>query len=57
MNSQEVGGVIRAIVTAVVCYAAGKGIIPADTDTAAIVAAITTIGVAVWSVVSKKPKE
>ena len=55
MTKEEFGGVIRAVATAVVGFAAGKGWLPVGADGAAIAAAVTTVAVAVWSVLSKKP--
>ena len=54
MNTDEFGGVVRAVATAAVGYAAGKGLIPVGADTAAIVTAIVTVAVACWSVLNKR---
>lgn len=53
MTSQEIGGVIRTIAAAVLGYFAGKGLIDGDTATA-LAGAVATIGVAVWSVLTKR---
>jgi hypothetical protein len=54
MNQDQVGGIIRALLAAVAGYAAGKGLISSDMANE-LVGAGVTIGVAVWSVLSKKP--
>jgi len=54
MNSDQVGGIIRAILAAVAGYVAGKGLITAGVADQ-LVGAGVTIGVAVWSVLAKKP--
>jgi hypothetical protein len=54
MTSDQVGGVIRAILAAIAGYAAGKGLINAGMADQ-LVGAGVTIGVAIWSVFSKKP--
>jgi hypothetical protein len=53
MNSTEIGGIVRTVVTALVAYLAGKDVI--DNETAATIgAAVSTIAVSVWSVWSKR---
>jgi energy-converting hydrogenase Eha subunit B len=53
INSAEFAGIVRAVVPALMAYLAGKNVI--DNETAATIgAAITTIIVAVWSVLSKR---
>jgi energy-converting hydrogenase Eha subunit B len=53
MNSTEIGGIVRTLVTALVAYLAGKNVI--DNETAATIGgAISTLVVAVWSVASKR---
>jgi hypothetical protein len=47
-----IAGVLRAVVTAGVGYAAAKGYLGGD-QAGALVAALTTIGVAGWSVAQK----
>lgn len=54
MNGDQIGGIIRAIISALGGYFVGKGI----TDTATVTAvagAGATIAAAVWSVLAKKP--
>lgn len=55
MTSDQIGGVVRAILTALVAYLAGKGIIPEGAG-ADLIAAATTILVAIWSIWSNRPK-
>lgn len=55
MNSDQIGGIFRAILTAVTGYLAGKGIIGSDLA-GAIVTAGVTLSVAVWSSFTNKPK-
>ena len=53
MNSMEIGGIVRTLVTALVAYLAGKNVI--DNETAATIGgAISTLVVAAWSVASKR---
>lgn len=54
MNAEQVGGVVRAIVSAIGGYFVGKGIIDASTATS-VAGAFATIVVAIWSVMVKKP--
>ncbi len=54
MNSEQIGGIVRALVSAVGGYFVGKGIVDASTVTS-VAGAVATIVVAVWSVVAKKP--
>lgn len=54
MTQDQVGGVIRAILAALAGYAAGKGLISSDMASE-LVGAGVTVGVAIWSVLSKKP--
>lgn len=56
MTSDQIGGIVRAIVTAAVGYAAGKGLIGAD-QVAGIVTAVVTIAVAIWSWHTNKPEK
>lgn len=53
MTGEQVGGVVRAIVSALGGYFVGKGLVDASTVTS-ISGAAATIVVAVWSVWSKK---
>jgi hypothetical protein len=52
MSAEQIGGVVRTIAAAVFGWVAGQGYIDADTATA-LAGAAATIGVAVWSVISK----
>lgn len=54
MNGEQIGGVVRAIISALGGYFVGKGITDAATVTA-VAGAFATIAAAVWSVVVKKP--
>ncbi len=54
MNGDQVGGIVRAVMSAIGGYFVGKGLIDASTMTT-IAGAIATLSVAVWSVASKKP--
>ena len=49
MNSDMVGGIIRAIGPAVVAFLVGKGVIPSG-DYSAVFAGLTALGAALWSV-------
>ena len=53
MNKEQVFGVVRTLAAAGFGYLAGKGIIDGETATA-LAGAVATIGVAVWSVLTKK---
>jgi len=55
MTTDQITGVVRALLTALVAYLAGKGIIP-SADGADLIAAATTIIVAVWSIWTNRPK-
>jgi hypothetical protein len=53
MKTEEIGGIVRAIVSALGGYLVGKGLI--DNETAMTLGgAIVPLVVAVWSVVSKR---
>ena len=54
MNGEQIGSIIRAVLSAVGGYFVGKGIIDASTMTA-IVGALATLGVAIWGVFTKTP--
>jgi hypothetical protein len=54
MNKDQVFGVVRTLAAAGFGYLAGKGLIDGATAEA-LAGAIATIGVAIWSVVSKQP--
>lgn len=53
MNAETIGGVVRALVSAVGGYLVGKGTIDSETAVA-ITGAAVTIATAIWSVWSKK---
>jgi hypothetical protein len=53
MKSDEIGGVVRALISALGGYLVGKGLIDSATATT-IGGAAATIIVAVWSVVVKR---
>jgi chitinase len=53
MNKDQVFGIVRTIAAAAFGYVAGKGLIDGATAEA-LAGAVATIGVAVWSVTSKK---
>lgn len=53
MTSDQIGGIIRAIVAAVGGYFVGKGITDAATVTA-IGGAIATLAMGIWSIYSNK---
>lgn len=53
MTSEQIGGIVRAIVAAIGGYFVGKGLIDQATATA-IAGAAVTVATAVWSVWSKK---
>ena len=53
ITTEQVGGIVRAIVAAAGGYFVGQGLIDAETMLT-VGGAITTIVVAVWSIYSKK---
>jgi len=53
MTSDQIAGVVRALVSAAGGYFVGRGVVDADT-VAALGGAFATIATAVWSVWSKK---
>jgi hypothetical protein len=53
MNSEQVSGIARALISAVGGYFVGRGLVDADT-VVAVGGAVATIITAVWSVMSKK---
>lgn len=53
MNKDQIGGVVRAGLTALAGYMVGKGIIPADLVNDAVAAGLAIFTV-VWSLVSNK---
>lgn len=53
MNKDQLFGIVRTLAAAGFGFLAGKGVIDGATAEA-LAGAVATIGVAVWSVVSKK---
>ena len=53
MNADQIGGIVRAIGSAIGGYLVGKGIIDEATVTA-IVGAVVTVATAVWSMWTNK---
>lgn len=56
MNRDQIFGIVRTVAAAAFGFLAGKGYID-GASTEALAGAVATIGVAVWSVLSKKPTE
>ncbi len=54
MNADQVWGVIRTILAAIGGWVAAKGYVD-DATIQAVLGAVGTIFIAVWSVVAKKP--
>lgn len=54
MNKDQIFGIVRTVAAAAFGYLAGKGIID-GASVEALAGAVATIGVAVWSVASKRP--
>jgi hypothetical protein len=54
MNKDQLFGIVRTLAAAGFGYLAGKGLIDGATAEA-LAGAVATIGVAIWSVVSKQP--
>jgi peptidoglycan hydrolase-like protein with peptidoglycan-binding domain len=55
MTWDQINGVVRALLTAIGGYLVGKGLIDQTTATE-LVGAVLTIGGALWSIVSNRPK-
>ena len=53
MTTDQVGGIVRALVAAAGGYFVGQGLVDAQTMMT-IGGAITTLAVAIWSIYSKK---
>ena len=53
MTSSEVGGIARALASALGGYLVGKGMLDSETATT-LAGAVATIVVAVWSVIAKR---
>jgi len=56
MTTEQVGGIVRALVAAAGGYFVGQGLIDAETMLT-VGGAVTTIAVAVWSIWSKKKSD
>ena len=54
MTHDQVGGIVRALVSAAGGYLVGQGLIDAQTMMT-LAGAITTIAMACWSIYSKRP--
>ncbi len=54
MDKAQVFGIVRTLAAAGFGYIAGRGLIDGATAEA-LAGAVATIGVAIWSVMSKKP--
>lgn len=54
MSRDQIFGIVRTVAAAAFGYLAGKGLID-GTTVEALAGAVATIGVAVWSVLAKKP--
>jgi len=54
MTQDQVGGIVRALVSAAGGYFVGQGLIDAQTMMT-LGGAVTTIAVAVWSMYAKRP--
>jgi len=54
MNKDQIFGIVRTLAAAGFGYLAGKGLIDGAT-VEALAGAVATLGVAIWSVLSKKP--
>lgn len=54
MTQDQVGGIVRALVSAAGGYFVGQGLIDAQTMLT-LGGAVTTIAVAVWSMYAKRP--
>lgn len=54
MTSDQIGGIIRAVLSAVGGYVVGKGLIDSETMLA-ITGAVVTIATAIWSWHTNKP--
>lgn len=53
MSSEQIAGIVRAVVAAIGGYFVGKGLVDANT-VAAVGGALATLATAIWSVLSKK---
>lgn len=55
LGNTEIGGIIRTIAAAGFGFLSGKGYIDGETATA-LASAVAVIGVAVWSIITKRKK-
>ena len=53
ITTEQVGGIVRAIVAAAGGYFVGQGLVDAETMLT-VGGAVTTLAVAIWSIYSKK---
>jgi hypothetical protein len=53
MTGEQVGGIVRALLSAIGGYLVGKGLVDEGTMTAVVGAGVTIV-TAVWSVLSKR---
>jgi threonine/homoserine efflux transporter RhtA len=56
MGSDQIAGVVRALVAAVGGYFVGQGLVDAETVTT-VGGALATLAAAVWSIYAKRAKE
>ena len=56
MNASTIGGIVRAVLSAVAGYLAGKGIDITGLATPEVTGAIGLVVASVWSIWAKKPK-
>jgi hypothetical protein len=54
MNTDQIAGVARTILSAIGGYFVGKGLID-QTTMISVVGALVTLGTGVWSVLAKRP--
>ncbi|CAB4182613.1 hypothetical protein UFOVP1090_23 [uncultured Caudovirales phage] len=54
MNSSIINGILRAIVPAIITYAAAKGFDLSQFGSEAVIGGVAAIIAAIWSVTSKK---
>ncbi len=56
ITSEQFAGILRAVLAAAAGFAISKGLVDEATATA-VIGGVVTIGVAVWSFLSKKPAQ
>jgi hypothetical protein len=54
MNPSIIAGILRAVVPAVIAYAAAKGFDLSSFGSEAVIGGVAAIAAAIWSVASKK---